>query len=154
MMDTSEMDSQLSGKPHEQRQFGLGGLLWFVVACGAYVSQFQLELFTSSPLGGGWERVGWRAVSTVMVPWLLLAVFYVWIGLRPAFTVHCAGPVLTAIIMTLLLLISQPGGFRDPIRALGMAPVFGCLVSSTVSFPASILMMLVRAFVRTPANTE
>ena len=152
-MDTCVIDPGPSEKRYAPRQFSLRGLLWFVVACSAYLSQFQPDLFTSSPLGDGWEQVGWHGVSTVMVPWLLLAAFYVRTRLHPAFAVHCAGPVL-ALTITMLLVISEPDEFRNPGKNLGMAPVSGCFVSTTISFPVSVLMMVVSVFSRNRTETK
>ena len=143
-MDTCVIDPGPSEERYAPRQFSLRGLLWFVVACSAYFSQFRSDLFTSSPLGDGWERVGWHGVSRVMVPWLLVAAFYVRTRLRAAFAVHCTGPVL-AFTITMLLLITEPDRFRNGSMTLGMGPVFGCLVSTTISFPVSVLMMVIPA---------
>lgn len=124
-------------------QFALRDLLWFVVACSAYFAQFRSDLFTGAPLGDGWERVGWHGILRVMVPWLLLAVFYVRTRLHPALAIHCAGPVLAFAIA--LLVLSDPEQSRNAARTLALGPVFGCLISTTVSFPASTLMILARA---------
>ena len=94
----------------------------------------------------GWERLDWYGVLAIMLPWFLLAVFSVRTRLHLAFATHCLGAITAFTIMTLLLLMSEPDEFRNPGKMLLMVPVLGCFVGSHVSFPLSVLMLVILAF--------
>jgi uncharacterized membrane protein len=116
-------------------QFGLGGMLWFVVACSAYCSQLAAcpQLFTQ-----------WRSVLAIFVAWLILGAFLLTKGVRGMIVAHCAAPVLVLAVCLLGVLITPHlvlADFGAFLRALAVV----CLVSSLVSFPASVVRLVLVA---------
>ena len=75
-------------------QFGLRGLLWFMVACSAYFAQLAIRARVLDSRDG---LPLLSSVSTVAVGWLLLAAFYVRIRFRRALVIHCFVPGLILV---------------------------------------------------------
>ena len=127
-----------------------------VVACAAYFSQLRSDLVIELLFERGWEweRLGWHGVLEIMLPWFLLAVFYVRTRLHIALIAHCLGAIVSFAIMTLLLLINEPGEFPNAGKNLTMVPVLGCFASTLFSFPLSVLMILILACRWKPTETE
>ena len=111
-------------------QFGLRGLLWFVVACSAYCSQFAILREVDS----GARPPGWSYILAIILAWLVLAAFHLTKGVRGMMVAHATGPT----IMLLVMAVSSAGhDSMDPKVLVGMIAM-GCFVSSLLSFPASV----------------
>ena len=80
-------DRRQSGPRPAPAQFGLRGLIWFMVACSVYFAQLAFVL----KAGGVEESLTLPNMATVAIGWLLLAIYYLRIHFRLALIVHCAG---------------------------------------------------------------
>ncbi len=122
-------------------QFGLRGMLWFVAACSAYCSQLAaLPHVAALPHLVDDVELAWRSVATFFVAWLVLGAFLLTKGVQGMIVAHCTAPAL-ALVLAVPMVINRPSAF---VQALAIA----CFVSSLVSFPASVLRMVVVAIRR------
>ena len=86
-------------------------------------------------------------MTTVFVCWLILFIFLRSKRVHGMLVAHCAVPVIVLVFVVLELLRSM-NSMRDcaeAVQGASMALAFCCFVSSMVSFPASVLQMIVRA---------
>jgi len=134
-----------SSKETPSRQFSLRGLLWFVVACSAY---FSMLGETIRSLQSGHEP-GWRSFTTVIVCWAILLLFLRSKGVRGMVVAHCTAPAFLLPFCLFFLVKSLVAGEQiSPLSVRGLFAAFAvvCFVSALVSFPVSVLQMLLRAF--------
>ena len=120
-------------------QFSLRGTLWFIVACSVYCSQFAALRQIDS-------RSWWRSVLAIFVAWLVLGVFLLAKGVRGMIVAHCFTPV----VILFFGLVSFPrfwstGHSLEDLRGFMQTLAIVCLVSSSLSFPASVVRMVCRA---------
>ena len=133
-------------KQEARSQFGLRGMLWFVVACSAYFSQL-----TAFPRLWSDDVSNWRNISAILVAWLVLGAFLLTKVVRGMIVAHCSAPGLVLFITLFFALpdsLRRPGGLSAILTGLGdFAKVFAvaCSVSSLVSFPASVARMVFAA---------
>ncbi len=120
-------------------QFSVRGALWFTVACSVYCSQFvALPQFDS--------RSWWRSVVAIFVAWLVLGLFLLAKGVRGMIVAHCFMPV----VVLFFGLVAFPwfwstGRSLQDLRGFIQTLAIVCLVSSSLSFPASVVRMVCRA---------
>jgi hypothetical protein len=127
-------------------QFSLRSLLWFVVACSAYFSMLSAtsKLLASRELNAG----PW--LVTVFVTWLILFFFLHTKGVRGMLTAHFIGPAVGVLLLLppTSIFIEDKGRQVEPLLLFAMSGAAGCFVSSLISFPASVLRMVVLALRR------
>jgi len=123
-------------------QFSLPGLLWFVVACSAY---FSMIGETIRELQNEHEPQ-WRLVTTILVCWAILFFFLRSKGVRGMLVAHCAMPTLVLILCA----FAGPKGSRlsDEAWELCVGLAIVCFATSLLTFPASVLRMVVVALRR------
>ncbi len=143
MMDTPEVDSEPSERPQGQRQFGLGGLLWFVAACSAYFANIEL---LRRQVVVGIPSLDWRSGVSLIVVWFLLGLFYWRDRHWRAMAVHCLFPAVFSAIELRDLLAGGGTSLRQISERLGAPFTFGCSVSTVVSLPAYVLLVADVAF--------
>jgi hypothetical protein len=111
-------------------QFGLSDLLWFAIPFGAYASEMAYYFDRS------WNQ-DWRTPATILVTWIILAVFYLGNDLRALFAVHCLG--LGSYFSLSMILLPEQSSFFAKFYT-------GCLLGNQISFPIFLLVLLVRLF--------
>lgn len=142
------------------RQFGMRGLLSFMLACSLYLALIVAlrDLFR---WGDPWSRYPFPIAAAAVIPvvWFALWWLYWRWGLRHAIIVHAAGPILfggfviVASLFAVLVILNdalahgtQLRPDLDELRDFGNLVVlslyYGCTVSTLVSFPAAIVMLL------------
>ena len=87
-------------------QFGLRGLLWFMLACSAYFAQLAVVLHAEQLHTG---RSG-SGVLALLVGWLLLGAFYVRIRFRRALVIHCFAPAIVLVFLFLGFVLMLDAG--------------------------------------------
>jgi len=128
-------------------QFGLRALLVFVFLCGLYFSQFR---FFDVFLNG--EDVDVTAASTIWLGWFAFGWFYWSRRLYGALVVHCFLYlfVLVGIVIVIVAFFAGTSrefpGFGEMVRGCIFGGAWMSLVANLFSFPAAVLMLLVKAF--------
>ncbi len=147
----SEDDANPSGEPAAEEpkpQFGLRALLVFVFLCGLYFSQFRfVDLLT---YGADLDAT---AAATIWLGWFAFGWFYRSQRLYEVQVLHCFVYVLFVmggIVLAIAMLFEGwSTGFSEfGERGWGFIVVGARigLISNLVSFPAGVLMLLVKAF--------
>ena len=123
-------------------QFSLRGLLWFVAAFSAYVSMLAE---TARWAGSHPEDELTRPwIVTLFATWAILFLFLRSRGVRGMLVAHCAGPVVGLVFVPLQTVFRQAGPHDWLLSNFGPI-VTGCFISSLISFPISVLRMVVLA---------
>ena len=124
-------------------QFGLRGLIWFMVACSVYFAQLAFVL----KAGGVEESLTLPNMATVAIGWLLLAIYYLRIHFRLALIVHCAGLGTNLLIVVLMSPLWLFASDSILLRALDIVRILliGGLVGSLTSLPTTMVLMIARA---------
>jgi len=143
------MNSSTNGPTlrRRRRQITLAGLMSLMLASSAYFA-----MIAAIRAGFGPRGAFWPIPVAVIIAWCLLWQVYRWWGLRQALVVHLAGPVmalgLTAVIASVgaMAMVADfpprvPPLFEFVQVALALVLVGGA-ISSAVSLPAAVLMML------------
>jgi hypothetical protein len=142
------------------RQFGLRGLLSFMLACSLYLALIVVlrDLYL---WGNSWTRYPFPYGAAVLIPMVWFAFWWLyrkW-GLRHAIIVHVSGPIIflglvllfggIAILVTIACAFVDDRPPRPDIAdvfdvggVLLLSLYYGSTVSTLVSFPASIAMLL------------
>jgi hypothetical protein len=127
-------------------QFSLRSMLWFMVACSAYFAQLAAGVEYNTH----WEtadRPGGITGLTIVVAWLVLAVFYLQIRLRRILLIH--GFALFCIVpFIIFFLFMAPDLFFREFDVLLEALLAGLFAGSFFSLPSSLVMMIVWALGR------
>jgi hypothetical protein len=141
--------------PLPHGQYSLLGLLSFMLAWSVYFSAIAVVVKTVSENP---QTPPWSGMLSVCFAWVVLALLYRGWRLRPAWIVHCSGPVMAMVVCLLLLLPFGVGALGDMGRRRNIGVVWefvtgaiaavsallslACLVSLLVSLPIATLMML------------
>lgn len=151
-MATTPLHLETEGR----RQFTLAGLLSFFLAGSVYLSM----LASAGPMFQ-WrsERPWWPLLVTTPTAWIILVFLYPRWGVRQALAVHFVGPVLTlsfAVPISLLAILFgdhvDGATFCELIGMTGLAALYGCGVSTAVSLPAAVAMLVYLGARRRKAN--
>ena len=131
------------------RQFSLRGLLWFMVACSAYFSNF---VFVQEALRMP-QSLGWSGAVSVIILWLLVGAFYLRNRLTAAMVFHGFTPTVL-VVLGCCGLLGIGASLGDIAVFLKFVATLGCSVSTLFSFPVSVLMILMLACGRKPKESE
>ena len=122
--------------------FSLRNLFVFVFACCLYLAALRgMGTFWYSGKLPGDSMV----VATLIVSWFLLLIVYAFWHLKSSLAVHFFGPGVVTVIVIFMVAEGLP-----PDTTLGQllleSLTIGCSISTSVSFPTTTLIILVRAF--------
>jgi hypothetical protein len=128
---------------YRPRQFSLRAMLGFTVLCALYAAQNAAMGELAASENG---LLDWPSLTAIALAWTTLAVFYLAHDMKLIAAVHCIGP---ALLIDLAAMAPSQG---SSLAALLRSAAIGCAVCTTVSFPLSIIRIMVKAW-RAPSES-
>ncbi|MBN2581069.1 MAG: hypothetical protein JXB10_18950 [Pirellulales bacterium] len=151
---SSSADGRNSGLPREEplpeeasskqsTQYGLSGLLWFVLVCSAYfslIAVFRSIVIEKHPITTG-------SLFAVYFAWGVIFVYYSAKRVRGMLVAHCTGPIMAELIALSEFSRGQFGILGNMQCSTFMAFLIylavGCWISSLLSFPFTVIRLIV-----------